>query len=956
MVLPRSLGQARAPRISEVAGVFPTVLPARNLVAVVTVSSLTHPPLLHGRERDRARIDHLLEHARSGGSAAVLVVGEAGIGKTTLLTHARTTAAGFTVLHARGVESEAELPFAGLHRLLLPIRDRLSALPDQQRSALAGALELGAATERDRFLLSTAVLSLLSEAAREQPVLVCVDDAHWFDGPSNGALAFAARRLDTEGIAVVCTARKEPGTSLREPWAGVRRLELGGLAREPMRALLADASKVPLSDGVSAALVDAARGNPLAAVELVASLTADQLTGAEPLPQPLPPGGELWNFYSRRIRRLPAQTRQLLLVIAAEEELDTAALVLAADRAQIPLSALEPAEAAGLVRTDGGRVVFRHPLVRSASYYGAGLGARRKAHLLLASVFDTGQQTLRRAWHRAATAVQPDSSLADELHAAAAEARSRSGYAASSVFFERAAGLTPRSRARAERLGEAARDAWLAGQPERSRRLLDRMRGLNAGSEADGLAELLRGDIELRDGIAIHAHESLLAAAERLLPERRELALLTFVQAGEASCLAGDHARYFATAARVAALRGPDEPLRSRIAFDYFAGKSAMFQGRYVEAREPLIRMMADSERLSEPVGLIWGGIAGLLLGDDVRAHTLASKAVRTAREAGAASVVPQAVEFLSYSEFWTGRHPLVAANALEGLRLAQETGQENCASHHMAALALIWAIRGDERACREYAAASSRLAEAHDLGIPAALGMWALAFLDLSLGRPAAAASRLGSLAGAGPGRGHLAIRLLSVPHFVEAAVRSGERRRAEAALATYERWAEATGGGGPRALAARCRALLAPSGEAEEHFTEALRLHRDGYRDFERARTELLFAGLLRRQRRPRQAREHLRSALDTFERLDVAVWAEQARDGLRATGEPVRPAQRPALDQLSPQQLQIARFVAEGATNREVAAHLFLSPRTVDHHLRNIFNRLGIRSRVELARLLS
>nr|WP_285758919.1 LuxR family transcriptional regulator [Nocardiopsis ansamitocini] len=921
---------------------------------MVIVPPLTQAARLHGRDREQSHLADLLRRARTGESSAVLVTGEAGIGKTALLAALRATAEGFAVLQARGVQSEAGLAFAGLHRLLLPVADRLPLLPEQQRLALAAALELGDTPVHGRFLLSVAVLGLLSEAARDRPVLVCVDDVHRLDGPSLEALAFAARRLGA-GRMVVAIATGEGCEDGDGALAGVERLRLEGLGADAIAAVLADRSPVPIGDSTRSALVAAACGNPLAAVELADSLTPGQLVGAEPLPQPLPPGGELWASYARRISALPEPTRRLLLIIAVEEDMDTATLVLAAEQAQIPLSALDAAEACRLVRADADRIAFRHPLVRSASYYGAGLGERRAAHLLLAGVFDAGRQPLRRAWHRAVTAVRPDPELADELAQAATTARTGSGYAASAVLFERSADLTPDPPVRADRLGEAARDAWLAGQPVRSRRLLDRVRELGTDSGGRGRAESLGGEITLRSGIAVHAHETLLDAAHRLLPGHRTRALHAFVQAGEASCLAGDHSRYFATAARVAALRGPEERAEARIAFDYLAGKSAMFQGHYAQGRDHLERVLSDAERLNEPVQLIWGASAGLLLGDDVRSHALASRAVGLARRAGAVSVIPQAIEILSYSEFWTGRQPLVAANALEGVRLAEATGQENCASHHFAALALIAAVRGDAATCRAHARESARVAEAHDLGLPAALGAWALAFLELASGRAAEAASRLTSLAGAGPGRGHRAVRLLSAPHFVEAAVGVGNHNRARAALSAYQRWAEATGRDGPRALAARCRGLLSAPEEAEEHFTEALRLHRGGYRDFEQARTELLFAQLLRRRRRPRLAREHLHGALDTFERLDVGVWAERARAELRATGESVRAALPTALDELSPQQLRIARLVAEGATNREAATQLFLSPRTVDHHLRNVFSRLGIRSRVELARLL-
>ncbi|MFC3995708.1 AAA family ATPase [Nocardiopsis sediminis] len=1111
------------------------------------VSPLTSPVRFRGRAHERGAAEALLDAARDGHGGALLVMGEPGIGRTALLDHLRATAGDdLRTLAIRGVPTETDLPFAGLHRLLRPLGGLLPALPAPQRDALTGALDSGTAGAHGVYLLSVAVLGLLAEAARETPLLVCVDDAHHLDAPSLDALAFAARRIDTEPAALVFTARDgRDGDDL--PVVGVPLLRLDRLGDDDIRALLAESTAAPtVSEPVLRRLAGVAGGNPQAAVELAASLTPAQLAGQAPLPRPLRPRGRLWRTHADAIARLPGETRRLLLLMAAAEEdteIEPAFLVLAAQRTGIDIGALEPAEDAGLVHVRDDAVVFRHPLVRSAAYDGAGLAGRRAAHVLLAEVFDAHGRPVRAAWHRAATALHPDEDSAAELEQVAVRERGRSGYAVSSRFLERAGELSPAPAARAARLTEAARDAWLSGGPRRARVLLDRVRALSpdddvadaadaaeaagatvgaevavaadgaevagggpqvqtgaaggaggagAADGADGAdaahdgpqgraggpealrshaellrghAELLRGDIELRAGIAVDAHEALSAAAERLLPRRRDLAVRALLQAGEASCLAGDHRRYFATAERLAALRRPGDTggaadAETDIMFDFVAGKSAMLRGHHHEAIAPLRRAIAAAERLGEPAALVWGGVSGLLLGDPVRAHTLTARAVAAARRVGALSVVPQALEYQCYAELWMGRLAQVREAAGEGLRLAEETGQHNCAGHHRAVLAMVAAMTGDTEGCRAHAAAALDLAGAHDLGLPAALATWALARLDLAGGRNAEAAIRLRTLASAGPGRGHIAVRLLSTPDFIEAAVRTGDPSRARASLRSFQAWAEATGSEGTRAVAARCLGLLAEAtpgdpadgergegrgadarpeagaadavgaaddergtetpgehengasartrdrgkrgsegtgsrgnsggarpgdrgngrgqgtadrgndggkgtadgrtGEGVEaavvHFGAAMGLHRRGYWDVERARTELLLGNALRRARRPRESRDHLHAALETFERVGAGPWARQARAELRATGEPARSDGNTAHEALSPQQLQIANLVAEGATNREAAARLYLSPRTVDHHLRNIFTKLGIRSRVELAHVMA
>ncbi|MFC6082937.1 LuxR C-terminal-related transcriptional regulator, partial [Sphaerisporangium aureirubrum] len=518
--------------------------------------------------------------------------------------------------------------------------------------------------------------------------------------------------------------------------------------------------------------------------------------------------------------------------------------------------------------------------------------------------------------------------------------------------FERAAELAGRGDVKAARLAAAARHAATAGDPRRARALLDRLGTLTLTAETRGQAELLHGGLELRGGETGNACDKFLAAAGWLLDRDRELGVRALVRAAEAGYFAGDIQRFLAIAHRAAALRRPDDRAATQLMFDYLAGMAATFRGRHDEAAGPLRRVMRLSASVHDPAMLVWAGVAGLMLGEDEHALTLATRSVESARSHGAVAALPQLLESVIHAEFWMGRYASMAVHALEGLRLAQETGRLNSAGHHLAWLSLVAAVQGDEETCRIRAGAAFELADAHGLGLPAVLGDWALAHVDLAAGRVAEAAARLG----ARRRRDHLVTRVMAIPTFIEATARTGDRRKAQVALGVLDRWVGSTRSPDRRALAMRCHALLAGPGEAEALFGEALELHRQGACEFETARTRLLYGEALRRERRPGTARQHLHGALETFERLGARLWAEQARGELRAAGQSVRPARPPLAEPLTAQQSQIARMVAEGATNREVAARLFLSPRTVEHHLRNIFVKLGVRSRVELSRLLS
>ncbi|MFB4277646.1 AAA family ATPase [Nonomuraea sp. MTCD27] len=906
-------------------------------------------PPLRGRDEEERALRRLLDGARAGSGGALLLVGAPGMGKTALLDLAAAHAAdGFRLLRVSGVAAESRLPYAGLHGLLRPVAASATALPDAQSLALISALESG--TAAGGLALPAAVLGLLSAVAARQPVLACVDDVDLLDPASQEVLSFAARRVSAEPVALLFTAR----TGVPD---GIPARELAGLDAAAVRELAGDLAPGKVAEDLLAALDQIACGNPLALAELIGSLTPDQLAGLAAPPAALPRDGRLWRAHAARLADLPEEARRLLLLIAADPGLDVPTLIRAA-RPACALTALEPAERAGILLSAGDRYDFRDPAVRGVAYYGASLLRRRSAHRLLSALLedpgDGGGQRLRRAWHRAWALDGPAERLADELAAAALDACPPRAYPEPYLALERAAELTEHDHpAKAERLAAAARHAWVAGRPQVARSLLARLRSLAAPDELRAHVQLLHGSLELLGGETGSAREELLSAAAWLLESHRMLGVRALVRAADASYRAGDNRAFIAIARQAAALRRPDETVPTQLMFEYLAGMASTFSGSHQEAAAPLRRVVELAGSVRDPAVLVWACVASMLLGEDATAHRLSARAVELARVRGAASAMPQLLEYMIYPQIWMGRYTSVAATAAQGLRLSQETGQLNTAAQHLAWLAITAAVEGDQETCRVRADAAIDLADAHDLGIAGAIGNWALAYLDLAAGRPADAANRLRAER---RNHNHVVIRVMATPHLIEACARTGDQERARSALRVLERWVGSTRSPDLRALVSRCRALLAGPGEAEELFREAMELHGQGVYEFEAARTQLLYGSALRRDRRPGAARTHLHSALETFERYGARLWTEQARTELRASGDPVRPAMDATTGQLTAQQLQIARMVAEGATNKEVAEQLFLSRRTVEHHLRNIFSRLGIRSRVELVRLMS
>jgi DNA-binding CsgD family transcriptional regulator len=907
--------------------------------------------MLRGREREQAAIDRLLEGARAGEGGGLVLRGEPGIGKSALLAYAAGCADGMRALRAVGVEAESTLAYATLHRLLRPVLDRLERLPQPQARALGTAFGLLAGEAPDRFLVSMAVLTLLSEVAGERPVLCLVDDAHWADAPSAEALAFVARRLEAEPVGLLVAVREGEGREVDT--AGMRELRLGGLQPAAAAALLeAQWSARRLAPAVRERLVRAAGGNPLALIELPGVLTEWPPTERGSLYEPLPLTRELERAFLGRARRREPEAQALLLLAAAEGAGQLGTIRGAAERLGLDPSLLETGELADLVRVDGPTVIFHHPMVRSAVYHGGSPSARRAAHRALAEALEGEEaEADRRAWHRAQAAVGPDEGVAGELERSAQRALRRSGYGAAAASLERSAALSRSDEERARRLVAAAGAAWHGGDTAWAGALLDRAERLAPLEAAVRLdLQYLRGSIELRAGVPAHGLTVLLPAAREAAqvdPSRAVHLLLVareaVFQANETNALR-EIGRILA---RLPPLDDPAEALITRV----LASLGRVMAGEHPAiVREGLARMEAidDPTLLVRAGGMAWGA------GDRALGRRLRAKAVTRARALGAAGTLAWALEYLVEEEIVRGQYPSAEAHADEGRRLALESGQPNSACLHLACLAELAGLRGREQQGRRLAAAALVEATARRLPKAAGAAHRALGMLALAAGRGEEALEHLEALGGAGPVPDDQGIALAALPDLVEAAVRAGQPERGRQRLGAFLAWTDAVGSAELRALATRSRALLASGEQADQAFQEALRLHAGIDRPLDHARTQLLYGEFLRRGRRRVQARPHLRAAIETFERLGAAAWAERARSELRATGESARTRDPSTLDQLTPQELQIARAVGEALSDREVAAQLFISPRTVDYHLRKVFRKLGISSRAELIRL--
>ncbi|MFF0200798.1 LuxR C-terminal-related transcriptional regulator [Streptomyces sp. NPDC005017] len=898
-------------------------------------SRTTTAPRLHGRGPQLRALAALSD--RLPERAGVLVVtGEPGIGRTALLDHAAHSFPAGPVHRPHADPAPGRRPYGGLRavlRALDPGGPRGPADPE----AGAGVL-----------------LAALRAAAGGEPLLLCVDDVHLWDGPSLAVLGRAARRLTEAGPVVLLTAAA--GYAPRE-LAGLPTTHLLPLSPSAAAAVLDDATGTGADQAVRDALLEEADGNPALLLALAGRLSCADPAGSRPLPAPPADPGTLTAVAGPFLRGLPPDADGLLLVTAAAlrgaegdggdgGDVDAGVVGAALSGRGLLLDPLADASPA-LLLADG-RLRFAGAVLRRAVYAGAAPDRRRAAHLALARVLEGDGDRLRALLHRAWAATGADPELAAELTAAASDPRCPAPHRLRSLAHARAAELTTDEAARGRCRTAAAGQALHAGLPRRALELLDTTAHPSLPDAVRGRAELLRGSVQLLDGPTATARESLLTAAALLAVPAPELSAVAGTRAMDAAWAAGDLPGCLEALSR--APRRDDGP------DDYHRGLRSALEGRLEDAVAPLERVVASARDHARAAELARAAGAALVLGDLPTASRAAARAVALARADGDRLVVPRALEYLAYAELRSGRHPQARTHAEEGLRAARAAGQRNTAAGHRAVLALVASIEGVPAEVAGHAGEALDTARRHGLAQTATLAQWALGRADLGRGRPLEAADRLGPLVRPGPRRGHFAVWMLAVPCFVEVAVLAGRESEARHALEDLAAWSAF--GADPQAPAQllRCRALLAPPDLADELYTRALDLHERATGDFERARTALLYGKWLRRRRRLREARDLLGAALVGFESCGARVWADQARGELRAhrAAAPGTP-RAGALDRLTPQQCRIARHVADGATNREVARILSVSTRTVDYHLRKVFAALGVRSRVELVRLV-
>ncbi len=901
--------------------------------------------MLLGRDRERREIERVLDGARSGMSGCVALVGEPGIGKSALLDHAADEASDMRVLRARGIEAEAQVPFASLLELLRPALVMLDRIPAPQEEALAGALALAPGHAEDRFAIGAATLSLLAAYADEGPVAVLVDDAHWLDDPSAQALLFAVRRLVADPIAVLIAVRESEASLL--DGAGLPTLMLTGLSGEDALALLG--GMPPL---VAQRLHHATAGNPLALLELAGD-TNDVMLAPEGAPMIVP--GTIGRAFLRRAELLDDAGRRVLILAATSGSGDLSMLERAADALRIDLTALAGAERAGLVRLTAGVLEFRHPLVRSAVYANASAQQRREAHRALAGALPD-RDADRRAWHLAAAAVGTDETAAAALEQAAARGRGRSAYAVAAAGFERAARLVADADRRAGLLFSGAESAWLAGSPDRAVELLDEGRAWTESTEVLVQYDELAGHIATQRGPVMHGHRILTAAASRADPDR---AVAMLADAVSACFYAGEPAEMLRLADRVATTLSADASPRARFLAASAVGMARVVGGDAAAGAVALREAVALAEsrpEIGQDLSLLpWLVIAPIFLRDGT-GRPLFEQALSDARARGAVGVLPLVLCSIARDQATTDRWALAEATYREALGLARETGQRAVLAFGLAGLAWVLARRGREQECRALSAEALELCalagvRLHEVWVAAAMGE-----LELGLGDPAGAAARFEHQQRLLEELGITDADLSPAADLVDVYVRLGRDDEARQVAHRLAEAAEAKGQPWSLARAHRCQGLLADGDGLTEPFERALGAHAQTLDAFETARTRLAYGERLRRAGRRVLAREQLRPALDAFERLDARPWADRARTELAATGETLRRRTPSTIDELTPQELQIGLLLAGGRTTREAAAALFLSPKTIEYHLRHIYLKLDLHSREELARALA
>ena len=903
---------------------------------------------LLGRRHECEALDGLLAAALDGQSGALVIVGEPGVGKTALVEYAIEAASAFRVARAAGAEGEMELPFATVQQLCAPLLDRLDGVPDLQRDALRIAFGLSSGEPPDRFLVGLAVLSLLSEAAHERPLLCVVDDAQWLDWASAQTLAFVARRLLAERVALVFATR-EAGDEVR----GLPRLFLDRLGDADARSLLVSALGVALDERVTERIVAETHGNPLALLELPRGLTAAELAGGFGHPTTVPLPGRIEQSFQRRLAELPPETRRLLLVAAAEPVGDPALMWRAAERLGIASTAADEAESEGWLEV-GARVTFRHPLVRSAVYRAAPPPERDAVHAALADATRREVDPDRRAWHRALATRRPDEEVAAELCRSATRARSRGGVAAEAAFYERAAALTSDPARQAQRALAAAEAKFQAGALEAALGLLATAEPSLPEELDRARADQLRAQIAFVSQRGLEAARLLLSAARRLEPLDARLARDTYLDALWAAMFVGRLAPAGELLQITEAVRAaPPPPQPPRPGDHFLEGLSLLATSGYPAAAPTLKRALAlfrAGPITRKEIPRLWVAMrVASDLWDERSFQELGDLYLELVREAGALSELPIAINSKAGVLIPRGEFAR-AASLLEEAAAAVDATGIRFAPYAGIALAM---LRGREAAARELIEATKKDALQAGDGLALTFAHAATAELYNGLGRYGEA---LAAAQEAADDPTDHSFTTWALVELIEAAVRTGERELGSRALERLSPDARASGTDFALGIEARCHALLSKGDLADGLYREAIeRLERTSVR-VELCRAHLLYGEWLRRERRRLDAREQLRRAHAMFTEFGMEAFAERARVELEATGEHARERTVVTRDELTPQEAQISRLAADGATNQEIAGRMFISASTVDYHLRKTFRKLGVRSRTELARALS
>ncbi len=908
--------------------------------------------VLIGREPDCARLDELLERARGGRSGALEIRGEAGIGKTSLLEYAVERGRDLTIVRALGLESEAELQYSGLLELLRPLLEHLSELPPTQADALRSALGIGPPAALDRFTIGAATLNVLASAADSQPLLVVVDDAQWLDAASRDALLFASKRLIADAVVLLFATRDGDGATVSLP--GLDQLVVGPLALDDARRLLADPGGTAPSEEVGHRLWEATGGNPLALVEVRRLLSEAQLDGREPLPEPIPAGATLERAFSARVELLPDASKRALVVaaVALTHEVELKAIAAALASMGIELTALEPAEDAGLIELDEGRLSFRHPLARSAVFHCAAPSQRRAAHRALADSLGPVGDPERRAWHLAGAALGRDDEAAAALEVLADQAVERSGYAAAAAAYARAAELTADDAARLQRLQAAAEAAQRGGRAQESIDLLaEPLTASDPRLRADALR--LRARIDYLAGRPKEATALLLESAALLENVDRQRSIEILAEGCVTQQVLGDRDALLSCAARAEALAGDVGDERSHRLATFTRGWVLCYAGQPADGM-PLIQDAAEGlEPFGEdldPLALLQSAVTldWLERSRDAAAH--AGRVIARSRAEGAGGLLPYLIVQHAWHSVRAGLLDEGYAAASEALGLARELELRLPEMQALLILTAATARRGMERECLGYATDVVPLIEAAGARTFRLWRLYSVGVLALGLGRFDEAARELEEAARGLQELGIHSPSFIPRAELVEVYVRSGRIEDAQRALVRFDSSPEAQS---PLGLAAgaRVRGLLAGNDEFEGHFNEALAAHVLSDDRWSLARTRLALGERLRRAGRRVVARDQLRLALDAFEDMGAEPWRARAQSELRASGETLRRRTHSDKEQLTPQELQIALHVARGMTNREVGAALFLSHKTVEFHLGRIFRKLGVRSRGDL-----